>query len=122
MPELTLNTILLIVIGLVVVLGVLIMFWGTISKFFPWVKGPVINPAVINVVRAQCVLLCTQEKDAIVAKTLKWQVNYDVNGDGTSETVCCADGLLSPAITSGEATISNIAEWNYDCAGIKTCE
>ena len=120
MPEMTLNIILLIVIGLVVVLGVLAMFWGTLSKFLPWVKGPTINSATISAVRAQCVLKCSQEKSVIVANPATWTLSYDLNGDGISDTVNCGNGAITwgvgtPADVTPITRIESTA-WAYTCS------
>jgi len=125
MPELTLNTILLIVVGLVVVLGVLAMFWGTISNFLPWVKGPTINSATVNIVRAQCILKCTQDKSSICAAggDDSWALDYDVNGDGLVDTVQCASGVINwnsgtPSDIQSLTPKMESTIWTYSCCGV----
>lgn len=122
MVDITLNTILIIVIGLVAVLGILAMFWGTISKFLPWVKGTTINTATIDIVRAQCILKCTQSKDSICAGEgdALWNLDYDLNGDGIRDTVNCANGRISwGAGTSNDIKTSTptmeSTAWTYSC-------
>lgn len=119
----TMSVILLILIGLVVVLGLIAMFWGSMSKFLPWVKGPFINPAVVDIVRAQCMMKCAQSGNSLCDT---WKVDYDVNGDGISDTVDCKNGL----ITAGPATPPEVETafpdgiesggWGYKCCQTTT--
>jgi len=94
--ELSFRLVLAIVVGVIVVMAIVMMFWGTISKFMPWSQGTqdfVINSGTRTLIISRCDMDCLTKRDAIRAGAT-WQIGYDLNGDINDETINCKDGSI----------------------------
>lgn len=94
--ELSFRLVLAIVVGIVIVLAILVVFWGTISQFMPWASSfgeTTISSGTKTMVTTKCYIACNQYKDSIRAGAT-WQVSHDLNGDGQDETISCTDGTI----------------------------
>jgi len=94
--ELSFRLVLAIVVGIIIVMAIVVMFWGTISKFMPWSTGTqefVVASGTQTLIISRCDMDCLTKKDAIRAGAT-WQIGYDVNLDGHEETISCKDGSI----------------------------
>ena len=95
--ELSFRLVLAIVVGIVIVLSILMIFWGTVSKFLPWTSGFnefTVNQGTKTIIASYCTFGCTSNRDTIRSSPSSWKTGYDLNGDGELETISCSDGSI----------------------------
>jgi hypothetical protein len=91
--ELSFTLVILIVIGVIILIAVVVMFWNTIAKFLGISQEVVDFGGYAGMVSSKCDMECLTNRDAIRAGAT-WQVAYDLNGDAHEETIKCTDGSI----------------------------
>jgi len=113
--ELSFTLVILIVVGLIILIAVVVMFWSTIAKFLGISQSVADFSGYTGLVKSKCDMECLTNRDAIRANPSLWQVGYNLDGVGGDETIKCTNG----AITSWGGTKPT------ECKGtscVKTCD
>jgi len=94
--ELSFRLVLAIVIGIIILLAVVMIFWSTIAKFLGITEGNTLalTSWTQTLVKSQCSIFCTMNKESIRAGAA-WQIAFDLNSDGPQETINCKDGSVT---------------------------
>jgi len=113
--ELSFTLVILIVVGLIILIAVVVMFWSTIAKFLGVSQSVADFSGYAGLVKSKCDMECLTNKDAIRAGAT-WQVSYNLDGVGDDEIIKCTNG----AITSWGGTKPTECKGTTSC--VKTCD
>jgi len=95
--ELSFTLVILIVVGLIILIAVVVMFWSTIAKFLGISQEVVDFSGYAGLVKSKCDMECLTNRDAIRSSPDQplWRVSYDLNGDGYEDTIKCTNGAIT---------------------------